>query len=111
MAGRFEIRKRKNGEFQFNLKAGNGQVILTSEGYTTKQSCIGGIESTRINSVIDANFERRNARDGSPFFNLTAANGQVVGSSEMYGSAAARDKGITSVQTNAPSATVRDVTA
>ena len=37
--GKFVITKRKNGEFQFNLKAGNGQVILASEGYTTMAAC------------------------------------------------------------------------
>jgi uncharacterized protein YegP (UPF0339 family) len=41
--GKFIISKRTNGEFQFNLKAGNGQVILTSQGYSTKSSCENGI--------------------------------------------------------------------
>ncbi len=45
--GKFIVSVRKNGEYQFNLKADNGQVILTSEGYTTKASCLNGIESVK----------------------------------------------------------------
>ncbi|MCH5687292.1 YegP family protein [Niabella sp. W65] len=45
--GKFVISKRTNGEFQFNLKAGNGQVILTSEGYANKSGCENGIESVK----------------------------------------------------------------
>ena len=48
--GKFVITKRANGEFQFNLKAGNGQVILTSEGYTTLAACKNGIESVKKNA-------------------------------------------------------------
>ena len=55
--GKFVITVRKNGEFQFNLKASNGQVILTSEGYTTKTACLNGVESVRKNSQDPAKFE------------------------------------------------------
>ena len=111
MAGKFEITTRKNGEFQFNLKAGNGQVILTSEGYKAKASALNGVESVRKHSQDDANFERLTAKDGSPYFNLKASNGQTIGHSEMYSGAAARDNGIESVKTNAPDAELVDLTA
>ena len=111
MAGKFVISKRKNGEFQFNLKAGNGQVILTSEGYGDKNGCANGIESVRKHAQADANFERKTAKDGSPYFNLKASNGQIIGKSEMYKSEAARDNGIKSVMENAPGASVADATA
>ena len=104
--GKFVISQRKNGEYQFNLKAGNGQVILTSEGYTTLAACKNGIESVKKNSQEDARFERKEAKDGSPFFNLKATNGQVIGKSEMYSSAAACENGIESVKKNAPDADV-----
>lgn len=104
--GKFVISQRKNGEYQFNLKAGNGQVILTSEGYTTLAACKNGIESVKKNSQEDARFERKEAKDGSPFFNLKATNGQVIGKSEMYSSAAACENGIESVKKNAPEAEV-----
>ena len=104
--GKFVISQRKNGEYQFNLKAGNGQVILTSEGYTTLAACKNGIESVKKNSQEDARFERKEAKDGSPFFNLKATNGQVIGKSEMYSSKSACENGIESVKKNAPEAEV-----
>ncbi len=104
--GKFVITKRANGEFQFNLKAGNGQVILTSEGYTTLAACKNGIESVKKNSQEDARFERKEAKNGAPFFNLKATNGQVIGKSEMYSSTAACENGIESVKKNAPEAEV-----
>ncbi len=111
MAGKFEISTRKNGEFQFNLKAANGQVILTSEGYKAKASALNGVESVRRHAQDDANFERLTAKDGSPYFNLKASNGQTIGHSEMYSGTAARDNGIESVRKNAPDAQLVDLTA
>lgn len=108
--GKFVISLRKNGEPQFVLKAGNGQVILASQGYASKDSCLNGIESVRKNSQDDARFDRKESANGKPFFNLTATNGQIIGTSEMYESAAARDNGIESVKKNAPDAEVEDQT-
>ena len=104
--GKFVITKRANGEFQFNLKAGNGQTILASEGYTTLAACKNGIESVKKNAAEDARFERKEAKNGAPFFNLKATNGQVIGTSEMYSSVAACENGIESVKKNAPEAEV-----
>lgn len=106
MAGKFEISTRSNGEFQFNLKAGNGQVILTSEGYSSLPACQMGVESVRMHSVDPTHFECKLAKDGSPYFSLKAKNGQIIGQSEMYSSTAARDNGIQSVMTNAAGAEV-----
>ncbi|MGV3762347.1 YegP family protein [Parapedobacter sp.] len=106
--GKFVVLTRKNGEFQFNLKAGNGEVILSSEGYTTKASCLNGIESVKKNSADDNRYDRKEAKNGKFFFNLKAGNGQIIGSSEMYESAAGRDKGIESVKRNAPDAQTDD---
>ncbi len=108
--GKFIIKTRTNGEFQFNLKANNGQVILTSEGYTTKSSCNNGIESVRKNSQDDSKFDRKTSTNGKAYFNLKATNGQIIGTSEMYESTAGRDNGIESVKTNAPSAVLEDLT-
>lgn len=110
MAGKFEISTRSNGEFQFNLKAGNGQVILTSEGYATREACLAGIASVRAHAS-DEHFERKAARDGSPYFSLKARNGQSIGKSEMYASSGARDDGIASVIRHATDASVVDKTA
>jgi hypothetical protein len=107
--GKFVITKRTNGDFQFNLKAGNGQVILTSQGYASKDSCKNGIESVKKNSTDDARYERKTSSNGKDFFNLTSTNGQIIGSSEMYESTAARENGIESVKKNAPEAEVEDL--
>jgi uncharacterized protein YegP (UPF0339 family) len=109
--GKFVINKRTNGEFQFNLKANNGQTILSSEGYTTKPSCDNGIESVKRNSQDDSKFDRKISSNGKPYFNLKATNGQIIGTSEMYESEASRDTGIASVKSNAPDTTIEDQTS
>ena len=106
--GKFEVTTRENGEFQFNLKADNGQVILTSQGYAAKDGCMNGIESVRKNSQDDNMFERKEASNGKLFFNLKASNGQVIGSSQMYADASGRDNGIASVAKNAPDAEINE---
>lgn len=108
--GKFVITKRSNGEFQFNLKANNGQSILSSEGYSTKNACENGIESVKRNSQDDNKFDRKTATNGKPYFNLKATNGQIIGTSEMYESIAARDNGIASVKSNAPDASTEELT-
>lgn len=104
--GKFEITKRANGEYQFNLKAGNGQVILTSEGYSSKAGCLNGIESVKINSQVDSRFELKTSTNGRFYFNLKASNGQIIGTSEMYNDASGRSSGVASVKSNAPGATI-----
>lgn len=104
--GKFVVTIRKNGEFQFNLKATNGQVILTSEGYKTKAACLNGIESVKKNSQLDERFEIKTAKNGKPYFNLKASNGQAIGASQMYSSEATMKNGIASVKKNAPEAPI-----
>lgn len=111
MAGRFELYQDKAGEYRFRFKAGNGEIILVGEGYKQKASAENGIESVRKNAPDDARYERKDSASGKPMFNLKAANGQVIGTSETYSSASARDNGIESVKKNAPDAKVDDQTA
>ena len=106
--GKFVITKRGNGEFQFNLKAGNGQTILTSEGYSTKSAASNGIESVKTNSKDDSRYDKKESSNGKFYFTLKASNGQIIGSSEMYESASGRDNGIESVKSNAPDAETDD---
>ena len=108
--GKFVITLRKNGEFQFNLKAANGQVILTSEGYTTKSACMNGIESVKKNCKVQARFDKKTASNGKPFFNLKSTNGQIIGSSQMYANEKNMLNGVASVMKNAPEAQVVDLT-
>jgi uncharacterized protein len=111
MAGVFELKATSDGQFMFNLKAGNGEVILTSEHYKAKDSATNGIASVQKNAGDDANFERLEASNGDPYFVLKAANAQVIGRSEMYSSKTAMENGIASVKSNAPGATTEDLTA
>lgn len=108
--GKFIINKRKNGEYQFNLKATNGQIILSSQGYNAKASCINGVTSVKTNAPLDHRYERKVAKDGSLYFNLKAANAEIIGTSEMYSSTSAREGGIESVKNNAPGASIIDET-
>jgi hypothetical protein len=106
--GKFVISKRKNGEFQFNLLAGNGEIILTSEGYASKPSCLNGVKSVMKNAGEVKRFESKVAKNGKFHFNLKATNGQVIGSSEMYESQSTCENGITSVKKNVVGAKVED---
>jgi len=106
MAGKFEIKKSASGKFHFNLKAGNGQIILSSEMYDTKAAAENGIESVKKNSPEASRFEKRISSKGDPYFVLKAGNGQEIAKSEMYSSDAACDNGIESVRNNAPDAEV-----
>ena len=108
MPGKFEVKTAGSGEFMFNLKAGNGEIILTSETYKTKASCLNGVESVRKHSAADANFDRRESKNGKPYFALKASNGQDIGRSEMYESKASMERGIQSVMRNAPDAKLVD---
>lgn len=111
MAGKFELKTAKNGQFMFNLKASNGQVILTSELYKQKSSAENGIESVRKNANREGAFETKVNAKGEPYFVLKATNGQEIGRSEYYSGNAAMENGIASVKKNAPEAKVDDTTA
>jgi len=106
--GKFVVKTGKDNQLRFTLKAGNGQTILTSEGYTTKAACHNGIESVKTNSQDDSRYERKTSSNGKPFFNLRAGNGQVIGTSELYESTAAMENGIESVKKNAPAAEISE---
>lgn len=104
----FELYTDKAGEFRFRLKAGNGEIILASQGYTARASALNGIESVKTNATDDGNYERKSS-DAGEFFNLLAANQLVIGSSQMYTAASSRDNGIESVKKNAPEASVQEI--
>lgn len=110
MAAKFEIKKGNDQQYRFNLKAGNGEVILSSEAYKAKASALKGIESVKVNASRDERYERRESQSGQPYFVLKAANGEIIGRSEMYSSTAAMEKGLQSVKTNAPTAETHDLT-
>lgn len=104
--GRFEVFLDKAGEHRFNLKAANGEVILSSEGYARREGCLKGIESVRRHSAEDRFFERTIAASGRYHFNLKAANGEVIGTSQTYADPGSLENGIRSVRYHAPDAPI-----
>jgi len=108
MASKFHLKKASNGQFHFNLLAGNGEIILSSEQYKARQSALDGIESVRKNAQREGAFEIKTASNDKSYFVLKASNGQVVGQSQMYASEAGCRSGVESVKKNAPDAALQD---
>ena len=115
--------KETNTGFMFNLLAGNGQVIATSQVYKTLASCKDGVASVQTNAPIaeiedqtkegfetksNPKFEVYLDKAGEYRFRLTAKNGQTIASSEGYAQIAGCQNGIESVKKNAPEATVEE---
>ena len=111
MAGTYEVIESSDGQSYFNLKAGNSEVILTSERYTQKSSAINGIESVRKNSSLDERYERKESKAGEPYFVLKAANHRIIGCSESYSGATAMEKCIKSVMKNGIATRIVDTIA
>ena len=109
MAAKFEIKGSSDSQYYFNLKAGNGQVILTSELYKAKAKAENAIRSVQKNAPTASRFEARTSRKRQPYFVLLAANGEIIGTSEMYSSKPAMRNGIESVRRNAASARIVDL--
>ena len=110
MEGWFELSKSTDGQFRFVLKAGNAEIILTSELYKSRGSAENGIASVQSNCGSDESYDKKVATNGKHFFNLKAANHQVIGTSQMYATAESRDAGIASVKSNGTTKTVKDNT-
>jgi len=108
MAPAYKILRATNNQFYFVLEAENGKIILSSEMYMRMESVMEGINSVRVNSVIDERFIRKTENSGKPYFILVAANKEPIGTSEMYSSRDAVEKGIESVKRNGPTAPVID---
>lgn len=106
MAGKFVVSRRSNGDFQFTLCASNGQTILVSEGYSSRENCLNGIESVRTNAVDATRFEKRMSADERPYFVLKSRNHQVIGHSQMYSDEDALVNGMASVGSHASAADV-----
>jgi uncharacterized protein YegP (UPF0339 family) len=110
MPGTFEVKDAAGGQFMFNLKAANGEIIFTSETYVAKAGATNGIASVRVNATIDARYETGVSRDKQHYFVLIAANGERLGRSEMYTSVPGMERGMASVKANAPAAPLMDLT-
>ena len=103
-SAKFELKLTPKGSWMFNLKARNGEIILTSEKYEARKGAANGIESVRKNAAIEKSFDIRKAKNGEHYFVLVARNKEIIGKSEMYKSMVAVKRGIASVMKNAPTA-------
>ena len=99
----FRVQQDATGQHRFHLRSrGNSEIILASEAYTSRAGALNGIDSVRRHAPLEQFYERRTAKDSSPYFVLKAGNHEVIGVSEMYSSAVARDHGIKVVMRDAP---------
>ena len=118
--GKFVIKNAKTG-VKFDLKAGNGEIIATSEVYTSEYSCRAGIASVQKNAPIAAienqtvegyakekhpKFEVYKDKAGEFRFRLKATNGQIIAVGEGYKALASCLNGIESIKKNAPDAPI-----
>ena len=107
----FEIyQSESNHKFHYRLKAANGEIILSGQGYASKDGAKNGVESVKKNANREGAFHTKEAKDERHYFTLVAANGEVIGQSQMYKSDSALKNGIASVHKNAPDAEVVDLT-
>lgn len=95
---KFETFRGLDRKYYFHLKANNGQIVLQSQGYTSRSGATSGIASVKTNGANPSRFEIREARDGRHYFVLKAGNGAVVGVSEMYETKANAERGTAVVQ-------------
>jgi uncharacterized protein YegP (UPF0339 family)/CBS domain-containing protein len=105
-SGRFEIKTSTNGKFHFNLIAGNGEIILSSEMYNSRSAAQNGIESVKRNAVEAKRYERKVNKNQEPYFVLKAGNGEIIGTSETFSSETAMENAISSVMRNATNAEI-----
>lgn len=105
----YELKKAKNGEFHWALKAANGETVLSSELYKTRASAENGIASVQKNCKETARYAAEVAKNGQFYFTLKAGNHEVIGQSEMYTTASSRDAGIESVKKNGATSVVKDL--
>ena len=106
---KYHIKKAINNQYYWILKANNGETLIKSETYTTKDNCKNGIYSSKV-SVSDSNFDRKYSIDKKYYFNQRANNYQVLGTSETYTTSYNRDHAIEVVKREAPSAPIEDLT-
>jgi hypothetical protein len=106
---KFQIEKSNaNSQYYFRLRSINGEIILSSESYYSKQSCIDGIGSVKVHAPYDNYYDRRD-NTGNYTFNLKARNGEIIGRSENYVSSQGRENGISAVKRDAPIAPTEDL--
>jgi uncharacterized protein YegP (UPF0339 family) len=107
MTGRFVL-KASGNRFIFHLQAGPNEVLLTSKRYLAKAGALNGIRALRKKAVLDESYQRLVSSNGEPYFVVRGGNDEVLGTSELYSCASAREGGIAAVRADAPEAAVED---
>lgn len=92
-AGRFEVFKGLDGKHYFHLRAKNGEIVLQSQAYSSKAKATSGVSSVQTNGLIAARYTVLPAVDGRYYFVLKAANGQIIGRSQLYVSQSNANRG------------------
>lgn len=92
--GKFIISEKNEGEFQFNFKNKNGDIILTSETYLSKDCCKNGIQCAKNNSIIEDRYEKKISASDQFHFHLKSGNGNIIGTSQIYPTKISMDSGI-----------------
>ncbi|WP_019949721.1 YegP family protein [Hymenobacter aerophilus] len=106
---KFQVYKSAaNSQFYYRLRAGNGEIIQSGEGYTTKDNCLKGIASVKANCRLER-FDKTFAASQYGF-NHKALNGEIIGRGEKYTTSTSRDNGINAVIREAPNAPIEDNT-
>ena len=106
----FVVSKNTNDLYYFRLRANNGQLLLSSEGYVSKVGCLNGVESVKSNGRDQNRYDKRTTSNVNYYFNLKAMNGQILGTSEIYETAAARDNAMKTVQSTVTDTLLDDET-
>lgn len=109
-AGRFQVFRGKDGQYYFRLRDEQGEIILASEGYTTRTNSLNGILSVKKNAALSECFQRRAAANGGSYFVLKAGNQQVIGTSQTFSSQDDLENDLRNVQELAPRADIEDLT-
>jgi len=110
MSGKYLLHPAGDAQFHWDLKAGNAQTILSSQLYKAKAGAESGIESCRNNSGDEVRYTRMVSEKNQPYFVLKSGNGEIIGTSQMYSSEAARDAGVASCKENGPTGVTQDDT-
>ena len=118
--GKFVVKETANGGYKFDLKAGNGEIIASSQIYKSEKACLAGIDSVKANCAAEVEdqtaenlevkkhpkYEMYTDKAGEIRFRLKAKNGEIIATSEGYKAKAGALNGIASIGKNAPDAEV-----
>jgi len=94
---KFQVFKGLDGKYYFHVRAKNGEIVLQSQGYTTRASAVSGEAAVRANGTDSRHFSLAEAANGEFYFVLKASNGQVIARGETYSSRWNAERGISSI--------------